>query len=269
MPPSSVRARTSVVACALLVLLPGLAMGWTSRQVHDIAFEGARLAPPDLYRQLVRNRDAFAIGIEEAGRATSADFFEQNADGSGQLDRLLRQRLTEAVESIRQHRPFNEVAYRIGLVAHLLARANDPLATARSDAEEARFAGDFDRYLASATPRIRRVFYGFRPGRGDLPAHLDEMLAETFSRGRRLYPLVGMEYRRIEFGAGVRGFDDRSTAYAVAALALNHAISDVAEVLRYIWLAAGGADDRRDLPIRGRRVVHLAGQPGAAFTTLR
>ncbi len=258
--------RTDVVltrAIGLLIaafaLLPNGATAWTGGHVRDIAFEGARLAPPDLYRQLVRNRDAFAVGVAEAGRTTRGSFLENNGDGSGQLAALIRQRVDEAVESIRQHRPFNEISYRIGIVSHLVARANDPLATERSDREEARFAADYHRYLASAAPRVRRIFYGFRPGGTDSPPRLQIVLDETFTRGRRFYPLIGLEYRRIDFASGVVTFDDRSTAYAVAALALNHAISDVAEVLRYIWLAAGGADQRRGLPKRGRRILHYNG----------
>lgn len=247
------------LAIVVLAFVPGDASAWTGEHAREISYEGARLAPPDLYRQLVRNRDAFGVGVAEAGRTTHGEFLENNDDGSGRLGALLKQRVDEAVESIRQHRPFNEVAYRVGIVSYLVARANDPLATARSDREESRFGPDYHRYLASAAPRVRRIFYGFRPGRTDAPPSLDSVLDETFARGRSLYPLIGMEYRRIAFAPGVGTFDDRSTAYAVAALSLNHAISDVAEILRYIWLAAGGADTRRGLPVRGRRILHYDG----------
>jgi hypothetical protein len=103
------------------------------------------------------------------------------------------------------------------------------------------------------------VFYGFRPsfqGRRDLP----QLIRETLGRSRRLYPLVGQEYARIGFATGGGGFDDRSTAFAVAALGFSHAVSDIAEVLRYIWVEAGGIDTRRRLPVRGREMIPI-GRP--------
>ena len=86
---------------------------------------------------------------------------------------------------------------------------------------------------------------------------LPALVGETLGRSRELYPLVGREYRRVGFASGREAFDDRSTAYAVAALAYSHAISDIAEVLRYIWLAGGGIDSRDRIPRRGMHVLHL------------
>lgn len=255
----------------LLVLLATVcaqgAIAWEPASVRQIAFEAARLAPPDLYRQLVRNRDAFAQGITEPATTSKRSEIEKNADGSGELDHIIARRTTEAIEAIRRHRPFNEVAYRLGLVSHYLVRANDPLATDRTDPEEGRFAADFRRYVASAEPRVRRVFYGFLAGPADGTGQVDRLVADAFGRGRALYPLIGREYRRVEFATGIRSFDDRSTAYAVAALSYNHAVSDVAGALRYIWVAAGGSDPRVGLPVRGRRVVRISAT-GAPSVTL-
>ncbi len=256
-----------VLSLLLTTLCAPRAMAWEPSSVRQIAFEAARLAPPDLYRQLVRNRSAFAQGIAEPPSTSKRSDFEKNADGSGELDRLIARRTAEAIESIRQHRPFNEVAYRLGLVSHYLVRANDPLATDRTDPEESRFAADYRRYVASAEPRVRRVFYGFPAGPADASGHVDRLVADALGRGRALYPLIGREYRRVAFATGVRSFDDRSTAYAVAALSYNHAVSDVAGALRYIWVAAGGSDPRVDLPVRGRRAVRFS-TDGAPSVTL-
>jgi hypothetical protein len=86
---------------------------------------------------------------------------------------------------------------------------------------------------------------------------LPRLVEETLARSRELYPLVGREYRRVGFAPGLEAFDDRSTAYAVASLAYSHAVSDIAEVLRYIWIAAGGIDSRDRVPRRGAQVVRL------------
>jgi len=74
---------------------------------------------------------------------------------------------------------------------------------------------------------------------------------------RERYAEVGREYRRIDFASGVAAFDDHSTAFGVASLAFSHAVTDVASVLRYIWLRAGGGDSRSGLAATGSRVVLL------------
>ena len=76
-------------------------------------------------------------------------------------------------------------------------------------------------------------------------------------RGRQLYPMIGREYRRIDFASGLGRFDDRSTAFGVGSLAFSHAVPDVTLVLRYIWLAAGGMDDRTNLPAGGTQLTVL------------
>ena len=260
-----------VLALAVSIFVAPPAAGDADAAVRSIAFDAARLAPPDLYRHLVRNRQAFVIGIDEAAKRAQRSEQEKNPDGSGALDRAIAVRVDEAVQAIRSHRPFNDIVYRLGQVAYFLARANEPLATDRADPDEPRFARDFDRYTASTLPRLRRVFYGFQPGQIVRQGHVEALIQRTLARGRALYPLIGREYRRIGFRSGVEAFDDRSTAYAVAALSYNHAVSDLAEVLRYIWLAAGGADPRPNLPIRGRDAVRFAvlHHPPDAFTVGR
>jgi hypothetical protein len=164
-----------------------------------------------------------------------------------------------AIKAIQGQRPFNEIAYRMGVAVHLVSLVNWPLATSSKDREEARYEADFGRYAATAEPRLRLVFYGFRQvlGKGE-PRHLKVLLDEAFARSRRTYPLVGLEYRRIGYGSGARLFDDRSTAYAIGSLSYSHAVSDSAEVLRYIWLAAGGGETRSRIPLRGQQLVQLS-----------
>lgn len=240
---------------------PAPAGAWTPGSMNTIGEQAARLAPPDLHRQLARNRESFRIGLAKAYEL-SPELRMKNEDGSGKLDAAALEAVEMAVRAVRDHRPFNEVAYRMGVAVHLVALANWPLATSAADRDEARYATDFDRYAESSEPRLRLVFYGFRQtlGKPD-PRLLKATLDEAFARARRTYPLVGLEYRRIGFRSGLAGFDDRSTAYAISSLGYSHAVSDSAEVLRYIWLSAGGGDSRQRLPIRGQELVQLDPAP--------
>ncbi len=242
-------------AALLALAVAGPAAAWTPASQQTIASEAARLAPPDLYRQIVRHRVAFLQGVVDGFAERDPLAHAQHADGTGRLDQAITVAVDNAVRAITSHQPFQEIVYRLGIACHFLADANNPLNSAEDDPEERRYYADFLAYLESAEPRVRLVFYGFRAefDGGDLPA----LIAEGLERGRGLYPLVGREYRRVGFASGILAFDDQSTAFGIATLAHSHAVSDIAEALRYIWIEAGGIDTRSRIPVRGRQVVQL------------
>ena len=252
-----------VVAAALLAAGPAVA--WTPASQQAIAEHAARLAPPDLYRQLVRNRFAYLQGVRDGFGERDPRAHVKNADGSGSLDASITVAVDNAIRSITAHRPFNEISYRLGIVSHFVADANNPLNSAESDPEEGRYFADFLAYLESVEPRVKIVFYGFRPRFSAAEQDLAGLIAETLDRSHGLYPMIGREYRRVRFANGRQAFDDRSTAFAVAGLAHSHAVSDIAQMLRYIWLEAGGIDTRQRIPLRGRDFIQLPrGGPHAA-----
>lgn len=249
---------------AALVVLFALAatpvVAWTPKSQQAIAEHAARIVPPDLYRQLARHRVSYLQGVQDGFAERDPAAHAKNADGSGRLDSAIEVAVQNAIGAILSHQPFQEISYRLGVVSHFVADANNPLNTAQSDTQEGRYYADFLAYLESTEPRVRIVFYGFRrdfDGKRDLPGLINEAL----DRGRGFYPAVGREYRRVRFASGVEAFDDLSSAFGVASLSYSHAVSDIAEVLRYIWLEAGGADTRRRIPYRGQDVIHLPRAP--------
>lgn len=248
-----------LLAAFLAAVLPARASAaFTPRTQQRIAAEAARLAPPDLARQIERRREQFLAGVaepfhdERSARHTAAP--------GGVLDRIVVEEAHRAVAAIRDHRPFDEVVRQLGVVAHFVADANYPLNTAASDPREADFFADYARYVDSAEPRLPLVFYGLAPALDRRP-DVAPLMSLTLARGRRLYPLVGREYRRIGFVSGVGRFDDRSTAFGVASLSFSHAVTDVARVLRWIWLQSGGADPRTALPERGGHLLRIPRLP--------
>ena len=241
-----------LAAVALSPAAPAAA--WTPATQATIAREAARLAPPDLARQIARHKSDYQAGVAAPFSDTDAGRHRKNPDGEGSLDRVIAAEVEAAIADIRDHRPFADVVRRLGTVAHFVADANNPLATSGDDPEEGRYFADFLRYAESAEPRFPLIFYGAWPGLSE-PRDLDALLAETLRRGRTFYPTVGREYRRIDFGSGLARFDDRSSAFGVASVAWSHAVTDVALVLRYIWLRAGGADERSGLATAGDRLL--------------
>jgi len=148
-----------------------------------------------------------------------------------------------AVSMIREHRPFSEISRQLGVVAHFVSLANEPIDSSAS------WAGDYRRYIETAHPRFAVVFYGFEESVQD-SVSLDRYLRESLARRAESSQVVAREYKRIGKRSGVGVFDDRSAAFGIAAASYSRALSDMAVVLRHIWLEAGGTDTRRDLPQR-------------------
>jgi hypothetical protein len=238
-------------------VLPGRA--WTPATQVTIATEASRLAPADLARQIERHRRAFEAGAVAPFDEADPGRHAKNPDGSGSLDRVVAAEVEGTIQAIRSHWPFEEVVRRLGIVSHYVADANNPLAASGDDGEEGRYFVDYLRYAETAEPRFPLVFYGFQAGlehRRDAGG-ISPLIAAALRRGREVYPMIGFEYRRIGFASGIGRFDDRSSAFGVASVSFSHAVTDLAEVLRYIWLAAGGADDRSGLRAAGDRVLRL------------
>lgn len=249
----------TAIVLSLLHALPAAA--FTPDTQLAIAAEAARLAPPDLARQIERRDERYRAGVLAPFR--DGDPSRHRAGADGRLAQVVEEEAQEAVRLIRTHRPFDEVVFQLGVVAHHVADANFPLNAADADPEERRYFVDFARYVESAEPRLPLVFYGVVPGLEEQP-DVSALVASTLDRSRRLYPQVGREYRRIGFASGVGRFDDRSSAFGVASLSFNHSVTDIVRVLRWIWIRAGGADGRDALPHRGERVLLLPRRPPSA-----
>lgn len=241
---------------ALLAVQTRPAAAWTPATQATIAREAARLSPPDLARQIEKHRRAFEQGVNDPFADADAARHMQNSDGSGQLEAVIQAEVRKAVDAIRAHRPFEDVVRQLGVVAHYVADANNPLAASGADPEEGRYFVDYLRYAETAEPRFPLVFYGIQPGL-EAKKDVSPVISEALRRGRALYPMIGREYRRIDFASGLGRFDDRSTAFGAASVSFSRAVTDVSLVLRYIWITAGGIDSRANLPAGGKRLALL------------
>ncbi len=246
----------AVLACAVLPLVAAPLAAWTPKSQVEIAREAVQLAPPDLKPLIQRNLSELDRGVVMPFSDTNAADHYKNADGTGRLDQVIPMEVARAVAFIKEHRPFADIVFQLGVVSHYMADADNPLNTSESDPREGDYFANYLYYAQSAEPRFDVVFYGIDR---DLtsPAAVRAMVARALARGRTLYPLIGLEYRRIGFLDGIRYFDDKSTAFGVAAVSFSHAVSDVVDLMRYIWIAGGGADHRPWLPSSGGSVVVL------------
>jgi hypothetical protein len=219
------------------------AFAWTPASQIAIGENAASIAPPDLARQISRHRKEFRRGVLAPFESTTQSVHVKNANGSGNLDRTVHSATARAIDAIVTHKPFAEVVYKLGVVAHFVADANNPLNSSDADPDELAYFADYLRYIDSARERYPIVFYG--EGR-DLreSGDLRRLVGSSLHRGRDLYPMIGAEYERVGRIDGISLFDDRSTAFGIGSLSVSHAVSDIAAVLRYIWLQSGGGDGR-------------------------
>ena len=243
-------------AILLLLSIAAPLAAWSKQSHVDIAWEAARLAPVDLYRQIIRHKFAYRDGLVAPWDETDRTRHEKNQDGSGSLDLVIAAEAARAVQSIETHQPFQTVVYQLGVVLHYVIEANNPLSVSSQDPLESTYAADFNHYVDTATPRMPALFYGLDT-RLQGPQDLVPWVGRTIARSRRLYPYIGQEYRRIDGCSGSECFDDRSTAFGVAAVSFSRAMTDAVVMLRYAWLEAGGADTLPREPLESHRLLKL------------
>lgn len=186
------------------------AHGFTAAAGRRIALKGAELGPPDLHLVIQQFHDEYLRG---AGSAP--------VDNRTKLRANIETEALGIVKMIRTNKPMVSVVEHLGMLARMVAEANDPRAG----------DDDFGRYVESRLQRIPTVYYGV-DRRFALGAYLDR----TFARTAKFVPLMAEEYTR---GMSAT-FDDRSTAFGVAAVCYSHAVTDVANLQVFIWKEAGG-----------------------------
>jgi len=195
----------------ILALFPFTAHAWTLAADRQIATAGAKLAPPDLYLIIKGFDRDYARGIEKA-------LAEEGRHGA------LRERIESetggVIAMLKANKPMSAVAERLGVLAHLVADANNPY---RDD--------DYTHYFEMRIAKFPTVFYGSEPR-----LHLGIFLDRMISRTARFTPLVAEEYTR----GSSASFDDHSTAFGVASVCYSHAVTDTANLFTYIWREAGG-----------------------------
>jgi hypothetical protein len=256
------RAALLVLLLFLLLVLPTAPLhAWSEQSQLEIATAAARLAPPDLARQIDRHQADLRDGVLEPFHDGDRSRHEKNPDGSGRLDVTIEAEAKRAIDLIRIHRPFADVVHQLGVLLHFVADANHPLYTSAADPQEGSYAADYHRYVTSAESRFAEAYYGADPALDRLSA-VPAFVQRTLVRARSFYPFIGAEYRRIGGGTGVGVFDDRSTAFGVAAVSFSRALTDGASMLRLVWLEAGGADPLHRPSVDSGQIVKLKrGEP--------
>jgi hypothetical protein len=230
----------------LLVLFPLTATAWTRASDERIAHKAAALAPPDLSMLLEKFESDYKAGLARAQSDEGSDLHHYFVlSRQGRLREGIARETRLAVQMIRKGDPMSEVVQRLGILAHLVADANNPFHVSNEDTRLTAAHNDFETYFERRLSKFPTVFYGLEPN-----FQLDAYLDKTFARSAKFYPLMSAEYFRDGMRRSSAEFDDKSTAFGVASVSYSRAVTDLVNLYFYIWKEAGG-DVRSAAVLRG------------------
>ncbi len=225
-----------LAAPLLLLLLPITASAWTRASDLRIAQGALELAPPDLQLVLKRFEPEFGRGLERAENDEGSEIHHYFVlSRQGKLRERIEQETRGTIAMIRGNQPMSLVAEHLGMLAHLVADANNPFHTSDADPRLGLMHDDFEQYFERRMAHFPTVFYGL-----SADFQLGNYLDRTVARSSRLLPLMSEEYFRDGAAHRSLDFDDRSTAFGVASVCYSHALTDLVNLYYYIWREAGG-----------------------------
>jgi len=230
----------------LLVLFPLTATAWTRASDERIAKKAATLAPPDLAMLIEKFESDYKAGLVRAQSDEGSDLHHYFVlSRKGRLREAIERETRLAIRMIRKGDPMSEVVQRLGILAHLVADANNPFHVANDDSRLVESHNDFETYFERKLSKFPTVFYGLEPN-----FKLDSYLDKTFARSAKFYPLMSEEYFRGGTRRSSVEFDDKSTAFGVASVSYSRAVTDLVNLYYFIWKEAGG-DVRSAAVLRG------------------
>jgi hypothetical protein len=221
---------------SLLVLAAGVAcIGWGGATAQHVAWTAVDFFPPDLARQVHKYEKQFNAGIKRGLAAPPA----WRAGPPGSLPQALDAQIRQCAADLRKPVPLQALVEELGVLAVLVLDANDPLAVAHDDAREAEYSAAYRSYVDSILERVRLVYYGQDRTLIKGGAY-DRTVAAALARSESLYPFVGEEFYRTGDLRSWRTLDDRSVTFGVAGVSLSRALTDLANLVAFIWHRGGG-----------------------------
>ena len=135
-----------------LAFIPLPAGAWTHASDQRIAQISARLAPPDLQLVIHRYEKDFARGLQLA-------LVDKGPIHGTNLRQSIERETRTIVVMIRGNQPMNVVVEHLGILAHLVGDANNPMYVP-SAVDLQSSSGDFETFLKGPPKgRTRRVVY--------------------------------------------------------------------------------------------------------------
>ena len=231
---------------ALLLFLPLTAHAWTRASDERIAEKSAMLAPPDLRLVLTHYAPSYKTGI---ARAQSEEGSETHhyfvLSRSGKLRERIQAETAKTISMLRKRESMAQVVEHLGILAHLVADANNPFHVSHENPRLDPAHDDFEQYFERRMAKFPTVFYGL-----DEQPNVSAIVERAVNRTEHFYPLMSSEYLADDGEQrSSEDFDDHSTAFGVASVCYSHAVTDLVNLYYYIWREAGG-------DVRSASVMH-------------
>jgi hypothetical protein len=211
------------------------AHAWTPAAEQRIASKAATLAPPDLKLLIDKYSIEYQQGVRDAAEDNESRHTYIVSSKRGALRGAINDEVKSAVRIVKDRKSLGDFVGKLGRISHLVGDANNPFHVADGDRRLVANQTDFEQYFERRMHKFPTVFYGLKES-NTLEGYLDVTLQRTAT----WYPLLAEEYFRHGVQRSSADFDDRSTAFGVAALAYSHTVSDLVNIYYLIWKEAGG-----------------------------
>ena len=218
-----------------VLLAAAACIGWGGDTARHVAWTAVDFFPPDLARQVRKYEKRFDAGINRGLAAPPA----WRAGPPGSLPQALDAQIRRCAADLRKPVPLEDLVEEIGVLAVLVLDVNDPLAVVHDDSREAQYSAAYRSYVDSILERVRLVYYGqdhalIKGG------SFTNTVAAALARSESLYPFVGEEFYRTGELRNWRTLDDRSVTFGVAGVSLSRALTDLANLVAFVWHRGGG-----------------------------
>lgn len=223
------------VGLLLVLLAAALSVGWGDATARHVAWTAVDFFPPDFARQVHKYHKRFDAGIARGLASPPA----WRAGPPGSLPEALDAQVRRCAADLRKPVPLADLVEEVGVLAVLVLDANDPLAVVHDDSREAEYSAAYRNYVDSILERVRLVYYG-QDGALIRGGAIEQTVAAALQRSGSLYPYVGEEFYRTGELRDWRTLDDRSVTFGVAGVSLSRALTDLANLVAFIWNKGGG-----------------------------
>ncbi len=221
---------------SLLALIAAVVcIGWSGATVRHVAWTAVDFFPPDFARQVRKHHKRYDAGIARGLGAPPA----WRAGPPGSLTDALDSQIRRCAADLRKPVPLEDLVEEAGVLAVLVLDANDPLAVVHDDQREAEYSNAYRSYVDSILERVRLVYYG-QDGALIRGGAYENTIAQAVARSRSLYPFVGDEFYRTGELRDWRTLDDRSVTFGVAGVSLSRGLTDLANLVSFVWRRGGG-----------------------------
>ena len=219
----------------LAIVCPLPLLAWTPATEQRIAERAIRLSPPDLRLLVEKYPGDFRRGIEEASAEETARPHRASDLSPTGLRADLEKEIRSAIQAMKTQQPIARFVSHLGRVAHFTGDLNNPFQSPAVTSQLLSERKDFEAYLERRMSKIPTVFYGLSSINDSRP-----VILSAISRSSTFVPLLQREYYKNGEHHTSAVFDDRSTAFGVAAISYSRSVSDLVNLYYFIWKEAGG-----------------------------